>query len=153
MDFFCINFVFTLLEEASKWDSFKKFCCIYISISNLRCIIYWYIFCDFLVETSNWPSVVYVSYFFHNVCAQSTLFTMFVHKALHICHNISYTYANPEIWYWILFALACHFMHSGINLYFSKHLKLQKLYHDKCRLVIVDEWFSDNDTIFLSYDG
>lgn len=71
MDFFCINFVFTLLE-ASKWDSFKKFCCIYISISNLRCIIYWYIFCDFLVETSNWPSVVYVSYFIHNVCAQSS---------------------------------------------------------------------------------
>lgn len=73
MDFFCINFVFTLLEEASKWDSFKKFGCIqYISISNLRCIIYWYIFCDFLVETSNWPSVVYVSYFIHNVCAQSS---------------------------------------------------------------------------------
>lgn len=68
MDFFCINFVFIFLEEVLKWDSFKKFCCIYILILNLRCIIYWYIFCDFLVEISNWLFVVYVLYFIYNVC-------------------------------------------------------------------------------------
>lgn len=39
MDFFCINFVFTLLE-ASKWDSFKKFCCIYIYI-NIKFEMYY----------------------------------------------------------------------------------------------------------------
>lgn len=97
MDFFCINFVFTLLE-ASKWDSFKKFCCIYIYQYQIWDVLYTGIF--FVI--SWWRQATdHLKYTSH------TLFTMFVHKALHICHNISYTDANPEIWYWILFALAC----------------------------------------------
>lgn len=40
MDFFCINFVFIFLKEVLKWDSFKKFCCIYIYI-NIKFEMYY----------------------------------------------------------------------------------------------------------------
>lgn len=138
MDFFCINLVFTLLKDW-KWVCFKKKkSCLWINIKSDNCTV----FCFLVIS---WWRL-------EQLTIQSTPLILYT-KVLYTCHNVSYTDANPEIWYWVLFAFACHFLHTGINLYFSKHLKLQKLYHDKCRLVIVDEWFSDNHTIFLSDDG